>query len=162
MTNDLLLDWAWMWGVSQDALDDLQARIMQAVPPAPGVKADGSEAYTSSLVRLAAPTGNYFLTRNNVGALQDKAGRLIRFGLANESKAMNETMKSGDMIGWQRVVITPEMVGTRIARFTSIECKHASWQPGEDPVREAAQRRWAEFVIAAGGKACFSTGGLPE
>jgi len=155
-------DWAWMWGIPQAALDDLQARIMQAVPPAPGVKADGSEAYTQSLVRLAAPAAGLTLFRNNVGVLTDKTGRPVRFGLANDSKSLNETIKSADLIGWQSVTVTPEMVDSKVAIFTSIECKKADWQPGEDPVREAAQRRWAELVLAAGGKACISTGGLPE
>lgn len=160
--NKTLSEWAEIWGLPPEALDDLHDRTLQAFPPPVVTKVDGSEAYTSSLVRLAAPGAGYWLTRNNVGALRDQSGRLIRFGLANESKALNESIKSGDLIGWRSVVITPEMVGQRVAIFTSVECKKAEWKPGEDPKREEAQARWAALVIAAGGEACFSQGGLPE
>jgi len=44
----------------------------------------------------------------------------------------------------------------------SIECKEAGWSPSLTDKHEIAQRRWAALVLAAGGVACFSTGGLPE
>lgn len=162
MVNKTLTEWAEIWGLSPEALEDLHERTLQVFPPPVVTKRDGSEAYTSSLVRLAAPSAGYWLTRNNVGVLTDKTGRPVRYGLANESKALNESIKSADLIGWRSVVITPEMVGQRVAIFTSVECKKADWRPGEDPEREAAQSRWAAMVMAAGGEACFSTGGLPE
>ena len=162
MSNNLMAEWALTWGIPQEALDDLEARQVMFEYEADGYNAKGSEAYTQSMIRLAAPTAGYTLWRNNVGALPDKRGRIVRFGLANDSKAMNLTMKSADLIGWQTKVVTPEMVGSKVAIFTSIECKKADWQPGEDADREKAQGRWCSMVLAAGGIACITTGELPK
>jgi hypothetical protein len=52
---------------------------------------------------------------------------------------------STDLIGWTEVLITPEMVGRRIAVFTSPEVK----VPGEKP--KTHQAKWIENVLAAGG-----------
>lgn len=155
--------WADDWGVPALAVADLYSRMVADLPDDKRVEGQpGSEAYVQSMVRLAAPVAGLMVWRNNVGALQDKAGRFVRFGLANDSKSLNETIKSADLIGWQAVTVTQEMVGTRIARFVSIECKEAGWTPSLTDKHEIAQRRWAALVLAAGGVACFSTGGLPE
>lgn len=162
MTN-LLQDWAELWGIPQEALDDLADRSVVACSPdnlVPG--GSTAESYVQSIVRLAAPIAGYTLWRNNNGALRDKSGRLVRFGLANDSKQLNETIKSADLIGWQPVMITADMIGQRIARFVSIECKEAGWEYNPNDEHEKAQKRWADMVTAAGGVACFSTGGLPE
>ncbi len=74
-----------------------------------------------SEVRLRAAELGYHLFRNNVGQLLDKEGRPVRFGLANDSKALNKALKSGDLIGWETITITPDMVGQRVARFLSVE-----------------------------------------
>lgn len=52
--------------------------------------------------------------RNNVGALKDKKGRPVRYGLCKGSS---------DWIGFYPVKITQDMVGKVIAVFTAIECK---------------------------------------
>ena len=52
---------------------------------------------------------------------------------------------NGDLIGWQSVTITPEMVGETVAIFTSIEVKTAKG------AHRAAQNTWREQVLAAGG-----------
>ena len=95
--------------------------------------------------------------RNNVGVLVDRTGRPVRFGLANESSALNARLKSSDLIGWRAVIVTPEMVGRRIAQFVSRECKAPGWTYRGDP-REAAQKAWLDLVTTAGGDACFTTG----
>lgn len=166
--NNLLQDWAALWGIPQEALDDLADRSVYACTPENDTAMKShAESYVQSLVRLAAPAAGLVLWRNNVGALQDKAGRVVRYGLANDSKQLNETIKSGDLIGWQTVTITADMVGQRFARFVSIECKEVGWEFGragretEQGEREWAQHRWAQMVTAAGGVACFSAGGLP-
>lgn len=157
-----MAEWALMWGIPQAALDDLEARFALVTCTTPGYKVDGSEAYTQSLIRLQAPTLGYHLDRNNVGVFMNPQGRPVRVGLANDSKAMNEVLKSADLIGWKSVIVTPEMVGQKVAVYASVECKHAGWTPGEDPDREKAQQRWASMVLAAGGIAVITTGELPR
>ncbi len=117
-----------------------------------------NEDWSKTQVQLeGAVIPGVYLTRNNVGALTDKYGRLIRYGLANSSKAENERIKSADLIGWRTVTITPDMVGRRIAQFLSREAKAPGWHyTGTD--REVAQKAWADLVNAAGGDACFATG----
>ena len=116
-----------------------------------------SEAFAQSQVRLEAPAAGVTLWRNNVGVLVDLTGRPVRFGLANESSALNARLKSSDLIGWRAVVVTPEMVGRRIAQFVSRECKAPGWAYRGDP-REVAQKAWLDLVTVAGGDACFTTG----
>lgn len=166
--TDLLEDWAALWGISVEALDDLALRVTIAAEPIGITPSAQSESYAQSLVRLAAPGAGMVLWRNNVGVAVDKTGRHIRYGLANDSKALNETIKSADLIGWRAETISAEQVGTRIARFVSIECKEIGWVYGkagkdtEQGLRERAQKRWLDMVVAAGGLASFSTGGLPK
>lgn len=60
----------------------------------------------------------------------------IRFGLA---------VGSGDLIGYQTVVITPEMVGKQVAVFLSCEVKTE-----KGAIREE-QFRWAAHINSVGG-----------
>jgi hypothetical protein len=52
---------------------------------------------------------------------------------------------SGDLVGWTPVEITPEMVGSKLAVFTSIEAK----TEGDTVKRD--QRSWARRVRLSGG-----------
>ena len=115
------------------------------------------ESIAQAEIRLAAPGRNMRLWRNNVGVLLDLTGRPVRYGLANESRQLNTKLKSGDLIGWERVTITPDMVGKTIARFVSIECKPAGWTYRGDP-HESAQKTWADLVTSDGGLGIFATG----
>lgn len=120
-----------------------------------------AEAYAMSIVRLQeARAPGVTMFRNNNGVLKNPAGRPVRFGLANESKDLNERLKSADLIGWESVLITPAHVGTVIARFRSREVKRAGWHYTGTP-REVAQQAWAHLVNAAGGDAAFTTGEGP-
>lgn len=113
-----------------------------------------SEEAVQAALRLNAPRFGYNLYRNNVGVLRDATGRPVRYGLANDSKSLNEKYKSGDLIGWRTIIITQEMVGAAVAVFTSRECKPEGWvYTGTE--RERAQLKWANLVNAAGGDACF-------
>ena len=119
-----------------------------------------NEASVQSIVRLEAARRGWQLWRNNVGVLLDAKGRPVRYGLANDSKAVNQNVKSADLIGIRPVIVTPGMVGQIIGQFVSIECKHEGWRPSMTDEHEQAQARWAELVLLAGGYAKFSTGEL--
>lgn len=116
-----------------------------------------SETYVQSLVRLEAGRKGLKLWRNNVGVLTNaETGQPVRYGLANDSPALNKSIKSGDLIGWRPLLITPAHVGTKLAQFVSRECKRPKWTYSATD-RERAQLRWAEVVNADGGDACFVT-----
>jgi hypothetical protein len=116
-----------------------------------------SESAVQSLVRLAGPKVGMRLFRNNVGAIKDERGVPVRYGLANDSPALNKRLKSSDLIGWRRLPIAPAMVGCVVAQFVSLECKRPGWSFGPGDEREEAQRRWLELVLADGGYAKFVT-----
>jgi hypothetical protein len=89
-------------------------------------------------IRLALGTRpDARLFRNQVGSLPDpRTGRLVTFGLARGS---------ADLIGWRTVVITPDMVGQRVAVFTSIEVKTPTGRMRPE------QETWLGVVRGAGG-----------
>ena len=111
-------------------------------------------------VRLAATKLGWRVWRNNVGVLMDKRGIPIRYGLANDSKKMNEEIKSADLIGVRPVLILPEHVGHTIGQFVSLECKRPGWKFKGNDEREQAQLRWANLVNGFGGYAVFTTGDI--
>lgn len=87
-------------------------------------------------------TGQAIITKviDLVRSLGGHAQR-IRFGLA---------VGSGDLIGYRRVTITPEMVGRDVAVFLSCEVKTE-----KGPVREE-QYRWAAHINSVGGIAVIA------
>lgn len=101
-----------------------------------------SEAATQQAIRLALGSAPGIRTfRNNVGAYKAPDGRVIRYGLVTGS---------GDLIGWQTVTITPDMVGQQFARFLSVEVK------APKGVVRPEQLVWAENVRKAGGIAVIA------
>lgn len=110
-----------------------------------------SESVIVANVRLHYGRGAVRVFRNNVGsAWMGKATRLpngdvlikgarhVTFGLCPGSS---------DLIGWRSVVVTPEMVGQKLAVFLALEGK----QPGEKPTDE--QAAFIAAVQRAGGLA---------
>jgi hypothetical protein len=95
-----------------------------------------SEQQIQQEIRLAVSKGDTRVFRNNTGTLRDQHGRPVSFGLARGS---------ADLIGWRTVTITPDMVGQRIAVFTSIEVKTATGRVKPE------QQQWLDAVQAAGG-----------
>jgi hypothetical protein len=97
-----------------------------------------SETTMQQQIRLALGTNpDARIFRNQVGSLPDpRTGRLVTFGLAKGS---------ADLIGWRTVVVTPEMVGQRIAVFTSIEVKTPTGRVRSE------QQAWLDVVQGAGG-----------
>lgn len=122
-----------------------------------------SEAFVQSVIRRDAHQHGLKLFRNNVGVLKNEEGRPVRYGLGNDSPALNRALKSGDLIGWRRRLITVADIpdgGLLIAQFASIECKPVGWAYHPNDAHEAAQARWADLVNREGGHAYFSTGGF--
>ena len=116
-----------------------------------------SEAAVQQNIRLQASEQDDLLWRNNQGACYDESGRLIRYGLGNDSAQVNKRIKSSDLIGITKVVVTPDMVGQVIGVFTSIEAKPSTWTGRTLNDREVAQERWNQIVREYGGRAGFAT-----
>ncbi len=115
-----------------------------------------SETTDQKKIRLKYAHAGVTLWRNNVGACFDERGNYIRYGLANETKQMNEHVKSSDLIGIKPIVITQDMVGKTIGQFIAIETKRSGWvYKGKD--REVAQLRFINLVKGLGGEAGFCT-----
>jgi hypothetical protein len=89
-------------------------------------------------IRLACGKGDCRLFRNNTGTLKDANGRPVQFGLCKGS---------ADLIGWQTITITPDMVGQQVAVFLSIEVKTLTGRLRPE------QQQWLDAVQAAGGVA---------
>lgn len=156
--NDLH-EWARRWNVPLEMLRDLQTTLGLYTPPLdPASETNGkSEAWAQSAVRLEASEKGVKLFRNNVGALKDERGRLVRYGLGNDSQAMNEVIKSADLVGIRPLVIQPHHVGHTFGQFVSREIKAPGWQYTGSG-REPAQLAWANLINACGGDAAFATG----
>lgn len=150
-----LTEWAARWGLPQQAIDEL-ARLTTHEIDSEQYK-EKTEAFSQSQVRLEAPHYGVHLWRNNVGAGKIETGGFVRWGLANDSKQLNEHLKSGDLIGGRRRLITNAMVGQTILQFTSRECKRPSWKYTGTP-EELAQVAWATHINALGGDAKIVTG----
>ena len=103
----------------------------------------GSQAYGANLMR------------NNSGAFTNDEGRLVRFGLGNDSAKLNKIFKSSDLIGPTPVLITPAMIGRTMAIFTAAEIKQEGWVYG-GTARETAQRSFLHHITALGGIATFA------
>lgn len=152
-----LYEWANRWQIPHQAVAELR-QMIGVDPCAQSLSVDlTSEAGVSKQIRLDAARSGGMLFRNNVGAMQDDSGRVVRFGLANESKRMNQSVKSSDLIGIQPVMITDAMVGHIIGQFVARECKAPGWAYAGTP-REQAQRKFIELIIARGGDGSFENG----
>lgn len=114
------------------------------------------ESDIQNKIRLALSRhGSNVMFRNNVGqAWAGKAKRLpssdvliqdpypITFGLCTGSS---------DLIGYTSVIITPDMVGKKVAIFTALEVKRPMSQPSP------AQRQFIARVRQDGGRAGVCT-----
>lgn len=159
--HDIIHLWAHDYSIHPHAIADLlqrfgvghQMAVNQAIPQG------ATEAAVTQRVRLAAAECGILTWRNNVGAMADETGRVVRFGLCNDTAALNKKIKSADLIGIKPVVITAAMVGVTIGQFWSREVKEYGWTY-KGTEREVAQSAWATLVTSRGGDAAFTTGAI--
>lgn len=142
--------WAWALrhGISMEAMQEL--RTLMGFNAGYSITASNAETEAGAMgrLRLACAEAGMLVWRNNVGAMEDKFGRVVRFGLANDSAALNKSIKSCDLIG-----IKPG------GQFFAREVKVPGWEySGTD--REKAQLKFIELVLSLGGDAAFSTGDI--
>jgi hypothetical protein len=144
--------WAQRHGVSLQAYQELLA-ILHPQETAISASGDTSEADVQAKLRVEAPKNGASLWRNNNGATTDETGRLIRFGLGNDSKRLSEVWKSSDLIGITECVSTAP--GQRFGVFTAVEVKEPGWTAPKNK-RERAQAAFISTVRSMGGIGLFA------
>lgn len=159
---NMIREWGFEFAIPFAALVELERRmgLEGSTGDAKDPGAGHSEAYAQSQVMLEAPRYQCRLFRNNVGAFKDEAGGFVRYGLANESKVRNKRLKSSDLVGWRKRVITVDMIppsGLLIAQTVLREIKEPGWQYTGDE-HEEAQLRWLQLGLSDGCDAAFATG----
>jgi len=142
--------WAANWSISPAALADLRARLTTSTAE---TKASTPEAVVQQAIRLESSRRGMRLWRNNNGACVDNTGRMVRYGLGNDSSKVNKHIKSSDLIG-----ITPvQVAGRTLGIFTAIEVKRGGWKY-KGTAREKAQLAWLDLVMAMRGIGKFAAG----
>lgn len=102
-----------------------------------------AEAKVKADIRLAlGGRPDVRLFNNPVGLLYTEAGAPVKAGLGTGTS---------DLVGWRSVVITPEMVGQRIAQFVAIETKAPAGGH-----RRQEQKNFVKIVNDMGGRAGFA------
>lgn len=142
----ILHQWANKHNIPKAALYELLA-LMGAVSTMPETSTAlaGSEADLQFRIRAVASRKGIRLWRNNKGVAQSGNGRVVRYGLCNDSAAMDKIIKSSDLIG-----IKPN------GQFICREVKAPGWRyTGTE--REQAQLKFIELVLSMGGDAAFTT-----
>lgn len=94
--------------------------------------------------------GQRGVSRLEDGSVLIRAARPIALGLGMpDGKPLGG---ASDLQGWSSVLITPEMVGCKVAVFTAIECKESGGGRKSDD-----QRNFIDQVRLAGGIAGFAS-----
>jgi hypothetical protein len=85
-------------------------------------------------------------------------GRMVRAGIPTPAprkqadgsfREDDDAYKGGDLIGFEEVKITPDMVGKTVAVFKNIEIK------GRGDVAKSGQKRWHNFMLDHGARSEF-------
>lgn len=153
----LINQWAKEWGIEEEAVADLLERMGLISTDPESLDDSSPEGVVQSKIRLEASKKGMRLFRNNVGVALDENGiRCLRYGLANDSAKLNEIIKSSDLIGIRKVLITEEMVGCVIGQFVAREIKRGGWVYSATE-RERAQLNFLELILSFGGDAGFAT-----
>lgn len=146
---------------------EAQAELNAVFRPQDFIVAEPHEMSESALqgrLRLtAAKEFGASLMRNNSGAAlmvnpnrPDEEPRHVRFGLGNDSAALNKKSKSSDLIGATPVRITAAHVGKVLGVFTAVEVKTPGWTLRPSDARGAAQANFMNSVAVLGGFAGFA------
>ena len=139
--------WAIKWQIPLNAIVDLKREMgLDGTPQLKGGRVLQTETGAQSAIRVEAARVSATLWRNNNGGYQDENGNFIRYGLANDSAAMNKRIKSSDLIGIRDG-----------GQFICREIKQPGWRY-TGTAREKAQLKFIELVLAKGGDAGFATG----
>jgi len=142
------------WGVPLAAVEDLRRELGMAKTD-PKVQQGLSEGAVQVQIRIEATRKGCRLWRNNVGATYTQDGSFLRYGLANDSKQMNDKVKSSDLIGLRPLLITQSHVGGVVGQFIAREVKPSMWSyTGTN--RELAQLNFLNLVTSMGGDAAFA------
>jgi hypothetical protein len=157
--HDIMHQWARDWQFSPHSILDLLQRLGVGFEPRQFAECEGwSETAISNKVRLDAADAGQLLWRNNVGAWMDPDTKsFVRYGLCNDSKELNNKIKSSDLIGIDNSPITLAMVGLPRGQFVAKEVKEYGWKY-TGTLREEAQLKFGQIVIARGGAFKFTTG----
>ena len=116
-----------------------------------------NEAVVQQQVRLAMARLGAQVWRNQSGAMEDKTGRIVRFGLSNDSAALNAAIKSADLVGITPMTVQAHHVGRTVGVFTALEVKRPGWHLTPGDKRGQAQKRFLDIVVGVGGMAGFVT-----
>lgn len=96
-----------------------------------------SEAAILAAVRIALSKAGLLVWRNNCGQHITAMGHAIRYGIANPG--------GSDLIGLRSVLVTPDMVGTRVAVFVAVEVKDTAGRATPE------QTNFLRTILEAGG-----------
>ena len=99
-------------------------------------------------------TGKAWVASGRPKRLQDgtvllPGGRPISLGFSLASG--DPVVGAADLVGWHSLVVTPAMVGARLAVFASVEAKRT-----DNGRASRDQLRWMDTVRQAGGIACIA------
>ena len=109
--------------------------------PGTGAAAPSERTLLRMILREFGSRPNMRLFRNNVGVAVYPDGSRVAYGLCPGSS---------DLIGFQTILITPEMIGQSIARFVAIEVKGPNTRSGPE------QLNFLRVVSEAGGTAILA------
>lgn len=151
-----LSSWSLRHQISSTALAEL-VKMLSLDPVAVSAGEAGmSEGAAQKKVRLATNSTGGMLLRNNSGALPDRRGIPVRFGLGNDSKNLNKKFKSSDLIGVTPLRIEPHHIGRVWGVFTAMEMKRPGWY-FKATEEEAAQLFFINTVRTRGAIGSFAT-----
>lgn len=134
--------WVQRWQLPAQAIEELRALFITS-PAEDEIPIVGTEGDVQALIREAAASMGHYLWRNNSGATTTDTGSYVRFGLGNDSKKLNDTYKSPDLVGIR------SQVGNLPLRPLLIEVKEPGWKWSGNK-REVGQLNFMQHAASLG------------